>query len=308
MSNARSLPSRRGRGSAAAERPRGGAPRTGFPVQQPAVTTAGLFSFPRKEKDSFRSKLRELTDRYRPICSEPPSGQRFRVRGEILPDGEDYFTVEFHCKMEGVIDLPWAEYSSADLQIRYGSALGLVRQVHTAVRRAPERLGIDINVYTALKMRGKPSWDRLQMSSKDFKALPREERERVVQVETPKPRTQGSSSKGFYEARAASAKSEMEAEASRPTEHSRVESFGSDHSRESWSDQVEREIPLPKAPSMGKEALAPHFNNVPSLTTADSAVARPNLATRQRVPLASSAGDKVPPDKRKVPFASSTLG
>jgi hypothetical protein len=224
-----------------------GAPAAGFSAA--GNNPMGFNPFAGKPaKDPFKSKLLELTARYKPLCGDVPEGHRFRVRGEILSDREDYFTVEFHCVMPGVINLPWAEYSSAELLIRHGPALELAEQVQKAVRRCPDRMGREITVSQAANLRvSRPDvWKRLTMSSKDYKSLPKEERtsrqgdpdERV-----PLPRPRG---EGHYERRAEEARQVMDREVRNRASAVRPAEASPD--RLSWSDEVDEEIPLPSRP------------------------------------------------------------
>jgi len=312
MSNAREN-SRRSRGGTAART--GGRPQTNTApsATPPAGNPAGASPYVRKEKDGLRSRLRSLRERYEPLCSPPPVGKRFRVRAEILPDGEDLFTVELHCQLEGVINLPWAEYTSADLQIRYGSELELYESVQKAIRRAPERVGREISAYDALEAKRdhpKTIWARLLMSSKEYKNLPREERE--AGVGRPQP---AMSSGGYHQTRSDEARASME----RTFRRSQVPP--EDPKRRSWSDEVEDEIPLP--PASGKTRADAPFTEqrvpVPSSSGRDhsrlgepgrksSVTGQPQLGPSQgRVPAATSVGAPTE-SKRKVPFATSTVG
>jgi hypothetical protein len=168
MSNARGLNSRRGQGS-----------RPGFnerplvensSAAQPQAPMGAQPPFPRKEKDDLRSKIMKAKARYEDLC-DSVDGHRFRVRAEILDNREDYITVEIGCELQGVISLPWAEYSTATLEIAYGSRLDLARKVKMMIRRSPERLGYDLDVVSALAMRGTDGEAHLLMSNKDWKSL-----------------------------------------------------------------------------------------------------------------------------------------
>jgi len=231
-------------------RGRGGrAPSTRQPAgNQQATKPQGVpvvFSSQKPEKDAFRSKLRELAEVYKPLCNVEPTGaQRFRVRGEILPHGEDYFTIEFGCKVDQIIDLPWGEYPSMELQIRYGSAIELTKLVQIAVRRS-DRIGREsLSVAEALRLkRSDPHlWGRLMMSAKDFKNLPRVERDAgAVAVPAAAP------GRTFYQDQANVAMQQMQTSArnsqrqeSRVRDSISLEPVPRDPSRR-WSDDIEDE-------------------------------------------------------------------
>jgi hypothetical protein len=108
--------------------------------------------------------------RYGDVC-DAVDGQRFRVRAEILDNHEDYITVQMGCYLEGVITLPWAEYSSATLEIQWGSRLDLARKVKTMIRRSADRLGYSITAADALRLRGSDEETHLLMSNKEWRSL-----------------------------------------------------------------------------------------------------------------------------------------
>jgi len=124
--------------------------------------------------------------RYEPLC-DAADGQRFRVRAEILDNSEDYITVQMGCYLEGVVNLPWAEYSSADLEIRYGSQLDLARKIRTMVRRSLERLGFELDARTAMQYRGTAEETQLLMSNKEWKSLLERQPAKPVRSTRPNP-------------------------------------------------------------------------------------------------------------------------
>jgi hypothetical protein len=174
MSDARGN-SRRGQG----QRP-GSEQRPANSAGNPAGNPSGYSPYARKEKDDLRSKIMKAKSRYEDLC-DVVDGQRFRVRAEILDNSEDYITVQMGCNLPGVVTLPWAEYSSADLEIRYGSSLDLARKVKMMIRRSVERLAITLDVQSALQLRGTDAEKRLLMSSKEWKSL--KERQPVQPVQ-----------------------------------------------------------------------------------------------------------------------------
>jgi len=159
------------------QRTRGHAP--GKPKKGSPSLTKGVNPYPilKKDKDDLRSKILKLTEKYKSLCSSPPEGKRFRVRAEILLSGEEYLTVEMSCQVANVIQLPWAEYGSAELEIRYGSQLERLRTVLMMVRRAPGRLGkIGYNLTDAVRDLGTPTEKWLSLSGKDYDKKSSEER------------------------------------------------------------------------------------------------------------------------------------
>jgi hypothetical protein len=160
MSNARNPP-RRGQGSR---------PDVGSGNTTNTRGPAGPPPYARKEKDDLRSKIMKAKSRYEDLC-DAVEGQRFRVRAEILENNEDYITVEMGCNLEGVIRLPWQEYASATLEIQYGSKLDLARKVKTMIRRSTERLGYQLDVRSAVALRGSAEESQLLMSNKEWKSF-----------------------------------------------------------------------------------------------------------------------------------------
>jgi hypothetical protein len=159
------------------------------PENSPATQSQGgpqgpQWPFPRKEKDDLRTKIIKAKSRYEELC-DSADNQRFRVRAEILDNSEDYITVQMGCNMRGVITLPWAEYSSADLEIRFGSQLDLVRKVKMMMRRSVERLGYSLGIQDALDMRGTADADQLLMSNKEWKALSEQPVAPAIRVQRP---------------------------------------------------------------------------------------------------------------------------
>jgi len=137
----------------------------------------GAQGFAPKAKDTIKSHLMSLRNRYEDICDAPDAhGNRFRVRAEILLSGEEYYTVEIGCVVQGVLNLPWAEYGSADLEIRFGSQIDRARSIKTMVRRSSDRLGREINIADALLLEGTDASRRLLMSNKEYSKLPAAER------------------------------------------------------------------------------------------------------------------------------------
>jgi len=258
MSNARGSNPRRTRGGA--PRANGKNRSNGAGVPAPPMTTGvpvaqnpiGFVPFAKPAKDEFRTRILDLTRRYEPLCSEIPDGKRFRVRGEILSEKEDYFTVEFHCKIPGIINLEWAEYSSADLEFRFGTQIKLVELVLTAIRRSPERLGYELTYSTALLVKKEKSadWNRLMMPSKGYKALPREDRAQPAAKQASPP-VQGkkSDSRSYYSNRDEEARLAMERDllARRDRE---------DRERRDHEDRARRQDDL--AREKKRDALASH--------------------------------------------------
>jgi hypothetical protein len=141
-------------------------------------------AFSRPAKDDMRSRIIKLTERYRSVCDESDS-HRFRVRAEVLFSGEEYFTVDFGCSINGLIDVPWKEYPSTELEIQFGRKIERAQHILTAVRRAPDRIGRAISVSHALSMEKSGVFQILLKSSKDYKSISQETRDAYKGVVAP---------------------------------------------------------------------------------------------------------------------------
>lgn len=165
----------------------------------------GSNPYPKKDKDDIRSKILRLREKYSSLCGDAPEGHRFRVRAEILPNGEDYMTVEMGCHVDGYLTIPWAEYASTDLEIRFGSQLERISSVQIMVRRSPDRLGYALSIPQALRIpKDSADYRRLLLSNKEFSRLPAQERSvRNVAPSVPPPPP------SYYERESERARSEM---------------------------------------------------------------------------------------------------
>lgn len=140
-------------------------------------------------KDDMRSRIIKLTQRYRGSATEDSSNV-FRVRAEILYSGEEYYTVNFGCSIgNGLISVPWKEYPSAELEIKFGKVIERADAVQTAVRRSSDRLGRELTAEEAVSLEGTEIFRFLLKSSKDFKSLPLQVRESFrIAEDKPAPR------------------------------------------------------------------------------------------------------------------------
>jgi hypothetical protein len=171
----------------------------------------------------MRSRIVKLSETYRGVCDEPVGNHRFRVRAEVLLSGEEYYTIEFGCVIENLVQVPWGEYSSADLEIKFGAQVERAKHLKTMVRRSSDRLGRKISFQEALRLEGSDIGKNLLLSNKDYSNLSREARDSIKEsqavVNPPAAQnrgSEGSKSLPYYEARAAEAKLQMQKEASKP--------------------------------------------------------------------------------------------
>jgi len=182
-------------------------------------------------KDDMRSRIIKLNERYRSACDEPTASHRFRVRGELLITGEEFFTVEIGCKLGNDYIVPWGEYNSIQLEVDFGRKIEHVKNVRTAIRRSPDRLGRALSLREALSMEGSDEWRKLLMSNKDFGGLKREVREKLKGLASSPLVNNKVSAPSYYERSSSVAKQQME--------HERNSSL---HSRKkSWDEQVSDE-------------------------------------------------------------------
>jgi len=237
MSNA--TKGRRSRGGASGASDGQGRQTRGAPRVDAGAVFSPTFTSKRGEVDPFRAMLLKLRARYEPSSMSPPENGRFRVRGEVLPHGENYFTVEMGCIVKGVINMPWGEYPSSELEIRWGSKLELARLVLLAVNRSQDRIGKETSPESALRIKAeRPDlWKILTMSAKDYKSLPREDREQGILPVRGQPKKAVPQSSGFYSSSSEKAKREMETISRERARNSL--------NRRSWSDEVDEDIPLP---------------------------------------------------------------
>jgi len=139
----------------------------------PAFGGSGpAFTRVKAEVDVVAAKLRRLRALYEGSATSPPEGMRFRVVAELLSTGEIAYLITIGCEIPGVVSLPWAEYSSVDLELRFKSLLNLSSEIQTAVRRAPDRLGRVIDPSEASRMRGTKEWDTLLLSGSSYGKVP----------------------------------------------------------------------------------------------------------------------------------------
>jgi len=142
----------------------------------PSAPMGAIFGAKRTQ-DDLRSKLRKFTESYKDLCDAATGDNRFRVRAEILPNSEEYITIEMGCNVPGIIEMPWKERSSSDVEIRYGSQLERYRNVLMIIRRSNDRLGYQLDTRGAVGILGTDAAKRLLMSNKDFNKLPRDQRD-----------------------------------------------------------------------------------------------------------------------------------
>jgi hypothetical protein len=199
-------------------------------------------------------------------------------------------TVEMGCHIEGVIALAWAEYGSAELEIRYGSQIELASKLKSMVRRSTDRLGYQLDIQGARALLGTPAERRLLMSNSEFSRLPAAERLAGRQRAAPQPVVQAQHAPGYYARSADAAASAMAAEFTRrqqgPVYDQGLAPPTGGGVSLSWADETEFQTPLANG-QPGRSAPTPHFQNESelSLTSPDARVATPHgNAPKGRVP------------------------
>lgn len=290
---------------------RGNSRRTGGNASGPATAGAAAApvapmgaAFSRREKDDLRSKIVRIKNRYADLCDDPGlTGNRFRVRAEILPGGEDYMTVEMGCHIQGVIALDWSEYGSADLEIRFGSQLELARKLKTMVRRSSDRLGYPLDIPSAQAILGTPAESRLLMSNSEFSRLPAAER-LAARPQVGRQVVHAQPAPSFYARQADAAASAMAQEVllrqSQPGPSVQAYAPLNDGGVSlPWADEMNQQGSSTNGRS-GAPAQTPHSNNESGLlATPGSRVATPHDAPKGRAPPVPSG-----PPLRQVPAPS----